>query len=293
MQKYNNRLVSATSMLNKAKQHKYAVGHFNINNLEWTKAILEVAQSTNTPIIIGVSEGAIKYMGGFNTVANMVNGLLEDLNITIPIALHLDHGQTIESVKKAIDAGFSSVMYDGSHRTFEENIENTKIVLEYAQKHEVSVETEIGSIGGEEDGVIGNGELGNPEEAKIMAKTGINFLAAGIGNIHGEYPSNWKSLSFDTLKELSEASNLPMVLHGGSGIPQEQVKKAISLGISKINVNTELQIAFCKGLRNYFDNNKDKEHKGFDPRKILKVGSEEIKTTFKELTSWFGSQNKA
>ena len=293
MKKYNNRLVSATSMLNKAKQNKYAVGHFNINNLEWTKAILEVAQSTNTPIIIGVSEGAIKYMGGFNTVSNMVNGLLEDLNITIPVALHLDHGQTIESVKKAIDAGFSSVMYDGSHHKFEENIENTKIVLEYAQKHEVSVEAEIGSIGGEEDGVIGNGELGNPEEAKIMAATGINFLAAGIGNIHGEYPSNWKSLSFDTLKELSEASNLPMVLHGGSGIPQEQVEKAISLGISKINVNTELQIAFCKGLRNYFDNNKDKEHKGFDPRKILKVGSEEIKTTFKELISWFGSQNKA
>ncbi|WP_342252723.1 class II fructose-1,6-bisphosphate aldolase [Spiroplasma endosymbiont of Amphibalanus improvisus] len=291
--KYSNRLVNATEMVNNAKKKKYAVGHFNINNLEWTKALLEAAQSSKTPIIIGASEGAIKYMGGYKVVAQMTNALLEELDINVPVALHLDHGQSVESAKKAIDAGFSSVMFDGSHLGFEENMQKTNEVLEYAKLHEVSVEAEIGSIGGEEDGVIGDGELGDPEEAKQITDLGINILAAGIGNIHGQYPENWKGLSFDTLEKISKAANKPMVLHGGSGIPQEQVKKAIKLGISKINVNTECQLAFAEATKKYVQEGKVDINKGFDPRKLLQPGAQAIKDTFDELTNWFGCKGKA
>ncbi|PQP78427.1 fructose-1,6-bisphosphate aldolase, class II [Spiroplasma sp. ChiS] len=294
-QKYHARLVNASELIKKAHQNKYAVGHFNINNLEWTKALLEAAQATKTPIILGASEGAIKYMGGYNLVVAMVNALLDSLDITVTAALHLDHGQSVESCKMAIDAGFSSVMYDGSHHPFAENLKNTKEVVAYAKINAVSVEAEIGTIGGEEDGVVGAGEIGDPKEAAEMVATGIDFLAAGIGNIHGPYPTGWPGLNFQALEDIQAAAKIGMVLHGGSGIQQEQVKKAISLGISKINVNTELQIAFAVATRKYIEEGKDKPEngKGFDPRKLLKPGYEAIKTTFDELTSWFGCKGKA
>ncbi|AHI54220.1 fructose-bisphosphate aldolase [Spiroplasma sabaudiense Ar-1343] len=292
---YHKRLVNADSMVKEAHKNKYAIGHFNINNLEWTKAILSAAQETKTPTIIATSEGAMKYMGGPGTVVGLVNGLLEELNITVPVALHLDHGQSVEMAKKCILAGYSSVMFDGSHFPYEENLAKTKEVIDFAKKYEVSVEAEIGSIGGEEDGVIGKGELGDPKQAGEMAKTGISMLAAGIGNIHGKYPEWWTTLSFETLEELQAAAKMPMVLHGGSGIPQDQVKKAISLGISKINVNTELQLAFRDATRKYIEEKKDLDDagKGFDPRKLLAPGYKALVDTFKELTGWFGSQGKA
>ncbi|PPE06027.1 class II fructose-1,6-bisphosphate aldolase [Williamsoniiplasma lucivorax] len=292
---YNKRLVNAHNMVEAAHKNKFAIGHFNINNLEWTKAILEAAQETNTPTIIATSEGAIKYMGGVETVVGMVNGLLNNLNITVPVALHLDHGQTVEMCKKAIDAGYSSVMFDGSHLPYADNVAKTKEVVAYANQFEVSVEAEIGSIGGEEDGVVGQGELGDPKEAAEVSKLGISMLAAGIGNIHGKYPEWWKSLSFETLQALQQAAPFPMVLHGGSGIPQDQVEKAISMGISKINVNTELQLAFRDATRAYIEAGKDLDdvNKGFDPRKLLAPGYKALKTTFVELTGWFGSQGKA
>ncbi|AXK50911.1 class II fructose-1,6-bisphosphate aldolase [Spiroplasma alleghenense] len=292
---YHKRLVNADAMVKAAHKNKYAIGHFNINNLEWTKAILSAAQETKTPTIIATSEGAMKYMGGPATVVGLVNGLLDELNITVPVALHLDHGQSVEMAKKCILAGYSSVMFDGSHFPYAENLAKTKEVIDFAKKYEVSVEAEIGSIGGEEDGVVGNGELGDPTEAGEMAKTGISMLAAGIGNIHGKYPEWWTSLSFETLEKLQSAAKMPMVLHGGSGIPQDQVKKAISLGISKINVNTELQLAFRDATRKYIEEKKDLDDagKGFDPRKLLAPGYKALVDTFKELTGWFGSQGKA
>lgn len=293
--KYHVRLVNASEIIKKAHKNKYAVGHFNINNLEWTKALLEAAQATKTPIILGASEGAIKYMGGYNLVVAMVNALLDSLDITVPVALYLDHGQSIESCKMAIDAGFSSVMYDGSNHPFAENLKNTEEVVSYAKKNGVSVEAEIGTIGGEEDGVVGAGEIGDPKEAAEIVATGIDFLAAGIGNNHGPYPTGWPGLNFQALEDIQAAAKIGMVLHGGSGIPQEQVKKAISLGISKINVNTELQIAFAAATRKYIEEGKDKPEngKGFDPRKLLKPGYEAIKEKFYELTSWFGCKGKA
>lgn len=290
---YHDRLVNANDMLNKAYKGKYAVGHFNINNLEWTKAILEVAQSTQTPVILGVSEGAIKYMGGFTVVSAMVGALVEALKITVPVALHLDHGQTVEAAKNAILAGFSSVMYDGSHHSFEQNYKNTSEVLEFAKRYEVSVEAEIGTIGGEEDGIVGDGEIGDPKEALKMSQTGITMLAAGIGNIHGQYPEGWTGLQFDALKDLSSVAQKPMVLHGGSGIPQNQIKQAITLGISKINVNTECQLAFAQATRKYIESGSDLKDKGFDPRKLLKPGSDAIKQVFEELTTLFGCKSKA
>ncbi|AHI53374.1 class II fructose-1,6-bisphosphate aldolase [Spiroplasma culicicola] len=293
--KYHARLVNASQMVKDAHAGKYAIGHFNINNLEWAKAILLAAQESNTPTIIATSEGAIKYMGGLKTIVGMVNGLLEDLNITVPVALHLDHGQSLEMAKKCIEAGYSSVMFDGSHLPYEENIAKVKELMDFANEHEVSVEAEIGSIGGEEDGVVGEGELGDPKQAAEMATTGISMLAAGIGNIHGKYPEWWKTLSFETLEELQSACSLPMVLHGGSGIPQDQVKKAIELGISKINVNTELQLAFRDATRKYVEDKKDldDEAKGFDPRKLLAPGFNALKETFNELTKMFGCYGKA
>ncbi|AOG61062.1 fructose-bisphosphate aldolase [Spiroplasma helicoides] len=293
--KYHAKLVNAKKMVSDAHAGKYAIGHFNINNLEWTKALLEAAQESKTPIIIATSEGAIKYMGGLKVIVGMVNGLLEDLNITVPVALHLDHGQSLDMAKKCIEAGYSSVMFDGSHLDYKVNLESVNELMKFANDHEVSVEAEIGSIGGEEDGVIGSGELGDPKQAAEMSKTGISMLAAGIGNIHGKYPEWWESLSFDTLKELQAACNMPMVLHGGSGIPQDQIKKAISLGISKINVNTELQLSFRDATRKYIEEKKDLDDvaKGFDPRKLLAPGAKAIKDTFVELTKLFGCYGKA
>lgn len=288
-----HKFVSAKKMVNRAKAGKYAVAHFNINNLEWTRAILETAQETKTSVILGVSEGAIKYMGGFNTVVAMSLALLNDLNITVPIALHLDHGQSVISCKKALDAGFSSVMFDGSHLNFSENIKGTKEVVMYAKKKSASVEAEVGTIGGEEDGVIGSGEIASEEDCQALVALGIDFLAAGINNIHGKYPPNWDGLKFDVLKNLSVAANKPMVLHGGSGIPKEQVQKAISLGISKINVNTELQEVFAAAIEKYVTSGKLKEDKGFDPRKVFKPGIEAIKLKVKELLTEFGSLGKS
>ncbi|AUF83277.1 fructose-1,6-bisphosphate aldolase, class II [Mesoplasma syrphidae] len=292
---YGNKLVNAHNMVHAAYKGKYAIGHFNINNLEWTKAVLETAQKTNTPVIIATSEGAIKYMGGANVVVGMVNGLLEDLNITVPVALHLDHGQSVEAAKKCIEAGYSSVMFDGSHFSFEENYAKTKEVVEFAKQYGVSVEAEIGTIGGEEDGVVGKGELGDPEEAKKMVDLGIDFLAAGIGNIHGPYPANWEGLAFEQLKKIEDAINFPMVMHGGSGVPQSQVEKAISLGISKINVNTELQLSFQKATRAYIETGADQDmvKKGFDPRKLLKPGYDAIVSEMTNLITWFGVKGKA
>ena len=286
-------LVSAKEMLNKAKAGHYAVGQFNINNLEWTKSILLAAEETRSPVILGVSEGAGKYMTGYKTVVGMVNGMLEELNISVPVALHLDHG-SYEGCYKCIEAGFSSIMFDGSHYPIEENVEKTKELVKVATGKGMSVEAEVGSIGGEEDGVIGKGECADPEECKAVADLGVTMLAAGIGNIHGKYPENWEGLSFDTLDAIQQLTgDMPLVLHGGTGIPDDMIKKAISLGVSKINVNTECQIAFAEATRKYIEAGKDLEGKGFDPRKLLAPGAEAIKATVKEKMEIFGSIGKA
>jgi fructose-bisphosphate aldolase class II len=286
-------LVSAKEMLIKAKEGKYAVGHFNINNLEWTKAVLLTAEETNSPVILGVSEGAGKYMGGYRTVVAMVKALIEDLDINVPVAIHLDHG-SYEGALKAIDAGFSSVMFDGSHYSIEENIAKTMEIIRIAGAKGISVEAEVGSIGGEEDGVIGAGEVADPAECKLIADLGIDILAAGIGNIHGKYPANWKGLDFDALTAIKEVTvNVPLVLHGGTGIPEDMIQRAISLGVAKINVNTECQLAFAEATRKYIEAGKDLEGKGFDPRKLLGPGFEAIKATVKEKIELFGSANKA
>ena len=286
-------LVNAKEMLTKAKAGHYAVGQFNINNLEWTKSILLTAQELNSPVILGVSEGAGKYMCGYKTVVGMVNGMLEELNITVPVALHLDHG-SYEGAKKCIEAGFSSIMFDGSHYPIEENIEKTKELVATCNKLGLSLEAEVGAIGGEEDGVIGMGECADPKECKMVADLGVTMLAAGIGNIHGKYPANWKGLSFETLDAIQQLTGeMPLVLHGGTGIPADMIKKAISLGVSKINVNTECQLAFAAATRKYIEEGKDLEGKGFDPRKLLAPGAEAIKATVKEKMELFGSVNKA
>lgn len=285
-------LVNAKEMLTKAKAGHYAVGQFNINNLEWTKSILLTAQELNSPVILGVSEGAGKYMCGYKTVVGMVNGMLEELNITVPVALHLDHG-SYEGAKKCIEAGFSSIMFDGSHYPIEENIEKTKELVATCNKLGLSLEAEVGAIGGEEDGVIGMGECADPKECKMVADLGVTMLAAGIGNIHGKYPANWKGLSFETLDAIQQLTGeMPLVLHGGTGIPADMIKKAISLGVSKINVNTECQLAFAAATRKYIEEGKDLEGKGFDPRKLLAPGAEAIKATVKEKMELFGSVNK-
>ncbi len=286
-------LVSAAKMLKDAKAGKYAVGHFNINNLEWTKAILLTAQELNSPVILGVSEGAGKYMCGFKTVTAMVDAMVDELGITVPVALHLDHG-SYEGALKCIEAGFSSVMFDGSHYGIEENITKTKEIIALAHSKGISVEAEVGAIGGEEDGVIGGGEVADPEECKMIADLGVDMLAAGIGNIHGKYPANWKGLRFDVLANIQELTGeMPLVLHGGTGIPADMIKEAISLGVSKINVNTECQLAFAEATRKYIEAGKDLEGKGFDPRKLLAPGVEAIKATVKEKIELFGSVNKA
>lgn len=286
-------LVSATEMLQKAKAGHYAVGQFNINNLEWTKAILLTAEELKSPVILGVSEGAGKYMTGYKTVVGMVNGMLEELKITVPVALHLDHG-SYEGCLKCVEAGFSSIMFDGSHYPIEENIEKTKELVKIAADKGMSLEAEVGSIGGEEDGVIGQGECADPDECKAIADLGVTMLAAGIGNIHGKYPENWKGLSFETLAAVSEKTgDMPLVLHGGTGIPEDMIKKAISLGVAKINVNTECQLSFADATRKYIEAGKDLEGKGFDPRKLLAPGFEAIKATVKEKMELFGSVGKA
>ena len=286
-------LVSAKEMLNKAREGKYAVGQFNINNLEWTKAILLTAQENNSPVILGVSEGAGKYMCGYKTIVGMVNGMLEELNITVPVALHLDHG-SYEGCYKAMEAGFSSVMFDGSHYPIEENIEKTTELVKLCHGKGLSIEAEVGSIGGEEDGVVGMGECADPKECKMIADLGVDFLAAGIGNIHGKYPANWKGLSFETLAAVQELTGeLPLVLHGGTGIPDDMIKKAIDLGVSKINVNTECQLVFAEATRKYIEAGKDLEGKGYDPRKLLKPGADAIVEKVKEKMILFGSDGKA
>ena len=286
-------LVPVTDMLQKAYQEKYAVGQFNINNLEWTKAILLVAQELNSPVILGVSEGAAKYMGGYHTVVGMVDGMIKDLGISVPVATHLDHG-SYDGAKAAMEAGFSSIMFDGSHYPIEENIAKTKEIVEIARSKGISTEAEVGSIGGEEDGVIGKGEIADPAECKLIADLGVDILAAGIGNIHGAYPDNWEGLALDALKEINAITgDTPLVLHGGSGIPDEQVKESISLGVSKINVNSECQWAFQKATRKYFEEGKDLVGKGFDPRKILAPGFVAIQEVVKEKMALFGSIDKA
>ena len=286
-------LVNATDMLNKAREGKYAVGHFNINNLEWAKSILLTAQEMNAPVILGVSEGAGKYMGGFKVVADMVKALTDSMEITVPVALHLDHG-TYEGCYKCIEAGFSSVMFDGSHFPIEENIAKTSELVKVCHEKGLSIEAEVGSIGGEEDGVIGAGEIADPNECKKIADLGVDFLAAGIGNIHGKYPANWKGLDFDALAKTKELiGDLPLVLHGGTGIPADMIQKAISLGVAKINVNTECQLYFQEATRKYIEEGKDLEGKGFDPRKLLAPGFEAIKVIVKEKMELFGSINKA
>lgn len=286
-------LVSAKEMLEKARAGKYAVGQFNINNLEWTKSILLTAQELNSPVILGVSEGAGKYMTGFKTVAAMVSAMIDELNITVPVALHLDHG-TYEGCYKCIKAGFSSIMFDGSHYPIEENIEKTKELVKIAHAMGLSLEAEVGSIGGEEDGVVGMGECADPKECKAIADLGIDFLAAGIGNIHGKYPANWQGLNFEVLENVKkEVGDMPLVLHGGTGIPADMIKKAISLGVAKINVNTECQLSFAAATREYIEAGKDLQGKGFDPRKLLAPGAEAIKATVKEKVELFGSVGKA
>ena len=286
-------LVSAKEMLTKAKAGKYAVGQFNINNLEWTKAILQTAEELKSPVILGVSEGAGKYMCGYTTIVGMVNGMLNELGITVPVALHLDHG-SYEGAKACIAAGFSSVMFDGSHYPIEENIAKTKELVGVCDELGLSLEAEVGAIGGEEDGVIGNGEVADPKECKMIADLGVTMLAAGIGNIHGKYPENWAGLSFDTLDAIQQLTGtMPLVLHGGTGIPAEMIQKAISLGVSKINVNTECQLAFAAATREYIEAGKDLQGKGFDPRKLLAPGYEAIKATVKEKMELFGSVGKA
>ncbi len=286
-------LVSAKEMLDKAKAGHYAVGQFNINNLEWTKAALQTAQECNSPIILGVSEGAGKYMCGFKTVAAMVKAMIETLNITVPVALHLDHG-SYDGALACIDAGFSSVMFDGSHYGIDENIEKTKEIIRIAHAQGISVEAEVGAIGGEEDGVIGSGEVADPAECKMIADLGVDMLAAGIGNIHGKYPANWNGLNFDVLAKIQELTGkMPLVLHGGTGIPEDMIKEAISLGVSKINVNTECQLAFADATRKYIEAGKDLQGKGYDPRKLLAPGFDAIKATIKEKMELFGSVDKA
>ena len=286
-------LVSAKEMLEKARAGKYAVGQFNINNLEWTKSILLTAQELNSPVILGVSEGAGKYMTGFKTVAAMVSAMIDELNITIPVALHLDHG-TYEGCYKCIKAGFSSIMFDGSHYPIEENIDKTKELVKIEHAMGLSLEAEVGSIGGEEDGVVGMGECADPNECKAIADLGIDFLAAGIGNIHGKYPANWQGLNFEVLENVKkEVGDMPLVLHGGTGIPADMIKKAISLGVAKINVNTECQLSFAAATREYIEAGKDLQGKGFDPRKLLAPGAEAIKATVKEKMELFGSVGKA
>ena len=286
-------LVSAKEMLDKAKAGQYAVGQFNINKLEWTKAILLTTQECNSPVILGVSEGAGKYMTGYKTVVGMVNGMLEELGITVPVALHLDHG-SFDHCVKCIEAGFSSVMFDGSHDPIDVNVEKTKEIVALAHSKGVSVEAEVGSIGGEEDGVVGMGECADPKECKAIADLGIDFLAAGIGNIHGKYPENWAGLSFETLDAIQQLTgDMPLVLHGGTGIPVDMIKKAISLGVAKINVNTECQLSFAAATREYIEAGKDQQGKGFDPRKLLAPGTEAIKATVKEKMEIFGSIGKA
>ena len=286
-------LVSAKEMLEKAKAGHYAVGQFNINNLEWTKSILLTAEELKSPVILGVSEGAGKYMTGFKTVAAMVKAMDEELGITVPVALHLDHG-SYEGCYKCIKAGFTSIMFDGSHYPIEENIAKTKELVSVAHNMDMSIEAEVGSIGGEEDGVIGRGECADPDECKAVADLGVDMLAAGIGNIHGKYPDNWEGLSFDTLDAIQAKTGvMPLVLHGGTGIPDDMIKKAIDLGVSKINVNTECQLSFADATRKYIEAGKDLEGKGFDPRKLLAPGAEAIKATVKEKMELFGSINKA
>ena len=286
-------LVSATEMINKAHEGHYAVGAFNINNLEWIKSILLAAEEAKAPVMLGVSEGAAKYMCGFKNVVAMVKGVHDNLGITVPVALHLDHG-TYEGAKACIEAGFTSVMFDGSHYAFDENLAKSKEMIELAHSKGLSIECEVGGIGGEEDGTISMGELADPKECKIIADLGVDFLASGIGNIHGKYPANWKGLSFDRLAEIQKATNgKPLVLHGGSGIPEDQIRKAISLGVSKINVNTELQIVFAEATRKYIEEGHDLEGKGFDPRKLLKPGCDAIKAKVIKMIKLFGSDNKA
>ena len=286
-------LVSAKEMLDKAVEGHYAVGQFNINNLEWTKSILLTAEELKSPVILGVSEGAGKYMTGFKTVAAMVKAMMEELNITVPVALHLDHG-TYEGWKKCIDAGFSSIMFDGSKYPIEENVEKTRELIAICREKGMSIEAEVGSIGGEEDGVIGRGECADPNECKMIADLGVDMLAAGIGNIHGKYPANWEGLSFETLDAVQQLTGkMPLVLHGGTGIPDDMIKKAISLGVAKINVNTECQLSFADATRKYIEAGKDLEGKGYDPRKLLKPGAEAIQATVKEKMELFGSVGKA
>ena len=286
-------LVSAKEMLNRAREGKYAVGQFNINNLEWTKAILLTAEELKSPVILGVSEGAGKYMTGFKTVSAMVKAMVEELNITVPVALHLDHG-SYEGSLKCIEAGFSSIMFDGSHYPIAENVEKTTELVKLCGEKGISLEAEVGSIGGEEDGVVGLGECADPNECKAVADLGIDMLAAGIGNIHGKYPANWPGLRFDVLESIKEkVGDMPLVLHGGTGIPAEMIQKAISLGVAKINVNTECQLSFAEATRKYIEAGKDLEGKGFDPRKLLAPGYEAIKATVKEKMELFGSVGKA
>ncbi|MBR1478541.1 MAG: class II fructose-1,6-bisphosphate aldolase [Lachnospiraceae bacterium] len=286
-------LVSATDMLKKAKAGHYGVGQFNINNLEWTKSILLTAKELRSPVILGVSEGAGKYMGGYHVVVGMVNGMLKDLDIDVPVALHLDHG-SYEGCYKCIEAGFSSIMFDGSHFPIDENVQKTTELVKAAHDRGLSIEAEVGAIGGEEDGVVGMGECADPKECKAVADLGVDFLAAGIGNIHGKYPANWKGLSFETLDAIQKLTGeLPLVLHGGTGIPADMIKKAIDLGVAKINVNTECQLSFAEATRKYIEAGKDLEGKGFDPRKLLAPGAEAIKATVKEKMELFGSVGKA
>ena len=286
-------IVSLESMVKKGYENGYAVGQFNINNLEWTKAILLTAQELNSPVILGVSEGAAKYMTGYKTVMAMVRAMVESLNITVPVSVHLDHG-TYEGALKAIDAGFPSIMFDGSEFSIEENIAKTQELVSLSRKLGLSIEAEVGSIGGEEDGVLGMGELADPQQCGCIADLGVTILAAGIGNIHGVYPANWKGLNFDVLTQIKAAvPNTPLVLHGGTGIPDEMVKKAISLGVAKINVNTECQLVFAAATRKYIEEGKDREGKGFDPRKLLAPGVEAIKKSVREKMALFGSVNKA
>lgn len=286
-------LVSATEMLKKAKAGHYAVGQFNINNLEWTKAILQTAQELNSPVILGVSEGAGKYMCGYTTVVGMVNGMINELGITVPVALHLDHG-SYDACLKCVEAGFSSIMFDGSHYPIDENVTKTTELVKIAHDKGMSIEAEVGAIGGEEDGVVGAGECADPDECKAIADLGVDMLAAGIGNIHGKYPENWAGLSFETLDAVQQKTgDMPLVLHGGTGIPEDMIKKAISLGVAKINVNTECQLSFSAAVRKYIEAGKDLEGKGFDPRKVLAPGVEAIKATVKEKMELFGSVGKA